>query len=123
MVKIILIFTLSLLITSAHAAYQRTGPIMAQVCRGFIIEACSSVQVDAVSEDGTQFYEPIETFDTVDEYNEQGKLCHVRPRRGWWHWVAGFVFNTTRFYRKSDADGFERIYPEYVSFNCAPLTR
>ena len=104
---------------AAQAGYERTGPIKAQVCKGFVIEFCSSIQVDAVSEDGKQFFEPTNRFDRVDEHNENMKLCHVAPAQGWWHWLAGFVFNTTRFYRKGET-GYERIYPEYVSFNCAP---
>jgi hypothetical protein len=106
-VKIRLVVALLFWASAAHAGYERTGPIKAQVCKGFIIEFCSSLQVDAVSEDGKQFFEPTERFDRVDEYNEHMKLCHVAPTRGWWHWLVGFAFNTCGS-RKFDPAGFAR---------------
>src|SRR5262249_19642315 len=79
MLKCGFVLALVLCASSAHAAaYHRTGPIKAYICKGFVIEVCSSsVEVDAVSEDGVNFFTPIEKFDSVDEYNERAQLCHV----------------------------------------------
>jgi hypothetical protein len=118
MQHLILATLLLLAASSASADYLRAGPVKAHVCRGFLIEVCRPTQIDAVSEDGKNFFMPIEEFVAVDEFDSRLKLCHVRTRSGWWHWALGFIVKTTRFYETGSDGAFVQVYPEYVSFAC-----
>jgi hypothetical protein len=89
--------------SAAQAKYERTGPMRAFVCKGFIIQACNWVW--GVETTDSSFTSGV--FDKVDEYNEKLKICHVRQAIG------------SDFYEKTE-EGYKLIrpMPENITFDC-----
>lgn len=109
----------SLFSTPAFAEYVATGSIEGSECKGFGIEACSFVSVDAVEGDDGQLFTLQDRYQEVTEYDPDKGRCWVATKTkgvgvlGW----AMDAFAGPRFFTES-VDGFEPVDVDYITFPC-----
>ena len=107
------------------------GKTEGSFCRGFIVEMCSTIQVDAVSPNGwwgantTQMFELPTEYDWVREYRagDEGKAGMRRssPSTGWIAWAMGSipVYLKHNGGDPADPSNYEQLgTPEYLVFQC-----
>ena len=99
--------------TITLARYVATGPYEGEVCKGFIIEACSYERLDAIKKDG-QLYNISQSWDKVDEYSN-GR-CWFFFRQGA---TGKFLNRPPEFYQKNDSGEWVKInVGNSVRFKC-----
>jgi hypothetical protein len=109
--------------TSATASpmFVATGPIKGNACKGFVIEWCRTYRIDGVKGKDGKLYTVKTEYDTVDEYNEQSKLCWIRTKSkgaGWLSLGINAVWQPV-FVTKTDSGTYEELDVEYLVFSCA----
>ena len=106
------------LASPAIADYVATdGKFKGTVCKGFGIQSCKWVRVDAVSKDG-KLFSLKRNYRSVSEYNSKQGLCHVRIKK---EGMFGELFNKVTgpdFYSKQAGGQFKKVDIEDLSFNC-----
>ena len=107
---------------SAHAGYRVIGEIKGQVCKGFVIEACSMKVVAAVENNQGGLSEVKRYFNTVSEYKSSTSHCYVRIKSksdSIFSKGADALLNPV-FYERVDGQ-YRKIDVDYLSFQCRPV--
>ena len=118
---VMLIAALILLIANiTHADYCAIGQIEGQVCRGFVIESCKNIQVDAVKGSDGQLYTVKECFQEVSEYRESTDRCWIRTKSkgaGLFSWGVNAIGQPV-FLHKDENGSYKELDVEYITFKC-----
>ena len=114
--KIILIAGLLFVTSNSWADYCRTSNVKATVCKGFVIESCSAVEVDAVEKDD-KLYDVGQCFDDVSEYSKSSRTCTIINGDG--IFPFSLLNKLPDFYSKNEKGKYNRIdNVEYITFSC-----
>ena len=114
MIRYIIFLVLTSISTSSYSYYCATGKIEANECSGFIIEACSFIEVNAVKEGG-KFYEIKKCYNSVSDH--KGNRCWINIKGS--NLVTKGINTVLQpdFYTYKNGEYIE-IDPEYLVFNC-----
>jgi hypothetical protein len=114
------VYLLLALASSSEAAYLVAGPIKGTVCRGFIIEHCSSYQIDAVRGSDGKLYTVRSEFEDVDDFNERTGRCSIRTKSKSLGLISLGINLATQpvFLTKDDNGEFKELDVEYITFGC-----
>jgi len=77
MKKYLILVVLYFVSNNSYSSYCATGTIEGNVCKGFIIESCKFIEVNAVKNNGT-FYTMNRCYETVSDH--KNGLCWIRTR-------------------------------------------
>lgn len=102
------------------AEYCATRAIRGNVCKGFVIESCKSVQVDAVEGNNGQLFTVRECYDKVSDYRKSDGLCWIRTKStgaGLWSWMTNAA-TQPKFFHKNERGEYEELDVEYLVFDC-----
>lgn len=105
---------------SANAEYCATGKFEGEVCKGFVIESCKSVTIDAVKGNDGQLYTLKKCYSSVSEYNPSTQRCWINSKSKGWG-ILSVAINTAKqpvFLHKEPSGKYEVVDAEYVTFNC-----
>ena len=106
--------------SQSYAAYCATGKIEGNVCKGFIIESCSSIEVHAVEGDDGKLYEVKRCYEDVSEFDANQGRCWIRTKSSGGGLISGALnlFTGMGFYHRSSSGNFEEVDAEYLTFQC-----
>jgi len=109
-----------LIVTETRADYCAVGTIEGNVCKGFVIESCKFVRVDAVKGDNGKLFTVKECYDEVSEYSEGKGRCWINTKSkgsGVLSWAINAAAQP-EFLHKNENGEYEKIDVEYLTFEC-----
>lgn len=120
--KITMTLVMSLFFYSltVFAEYCAIGNIKGSVCKGFILESCKHVQIDAVKGDGDKLYTVNRCFDSVTEYSESKGRCWIRTKSqggGLISWGINTAIQP-EFLHLNEDGSYEALDVDYLTFKC-----
>lgn len=120
----IIIFVAAALSTplAAFADYCAVGEIEGNLCKGFIVEACKLVRIDAVKGDDGKLFTVKRCYPSVSEYDQTKGRCWIRTKSTGGG-LLSWAFNAPQqsvFYHKTAHGEYEELDVEYVTFKCVP---
>ena len=104
----------------SHAEYCAVGKIDGNVCKGFVIESCKLVRIDAVYGDNGQLFTVKKCYSNVSEYSEGKGRCWINTKSkggGALSWLLN-VATQPKFLHKNENGEYEEIDVEYLTFKC-----
>ena len=112
--------SLFLLATASRAEYCAVDEIRGNVCKGFVIEACSFVRVDAVKGDDGKLFTVNKCYSSVSDYKERDGRCWITTKSkggGALSWALNSA-TQPEFLHKNENGEYEEIDVEYLVFKC-----
>lgn len=109
-----------LIFSEAHADYCAVGKIEGNVCKGFVIESCKFVRVDAVKGDNGKLFTVNECYSDVSEHSEGKGRCWINTKSkggGAISWALNAA-TQPEFLHKNENGEYEEIDVEYLTFKC-----
>ncbi len=109
-----------IILSEAHADYCAVGEIKGHVCKGFIIESCKNVRVDAVKDNNGKLYTVKKCYSDVSEYSEGQGRCWINTKSkggGFFSWGSNAATQPEFLHQDEDGD-YEEIDAEYLTFKC-----
>ena len=110
----------SLNVSNANAEYCATGVIKGNVCKGFVIESCKTIRVDAIKDEDGKLYSINKCYPKVSEYDEAKKWCWIRTKSdggGLFSWALNSATQPNFLHRNDDGE-YEELDVEYLTFGC-----
>ena len=108
------------MLTEVQAEYCAVGKISGNVCKGFVIEACKFVQVDAVKDDNGKLFTVKECYNDVSEHSESKGRCWINTKSKGGGDISWALNTATQpeFLHKNESGKYEEIDVEYLTFKC-----
>ncbi len=111
---------LFLMLSEVQAEYCAVGQISGNVCKGFVIESCKFIRVDAVKDDNGKLFTVKECYSDVSEYSEGKGRCWINTKSkggGAISWALNAA-TQPEFLHKNENGEYEEIDVEYLIFKC-----
>jgi hypothetical protein len=111
---------LFLIATVSYADYCAVGEIKGNICKGFVIESCRHVRVDAVKGDDGRLFSVKTCYSEVSDYRESDDRCWIRTKsKGLGFWSSALnAAKQPEFFTKKENGEYEEIDVEYLVFKC-----
>ncbi len=113
---VLLLITLS----ETRAEYCSIGKITGNVCKGFVIESCKFVRVDALKDDEGNLFAVKSCYRNVSTYKEENGRCWINTKSkggGALSWAKN-ALSQPNFLHKNKKGKYEEIDVEYLTFKC-----